>query len=540
MKKLARLAATAFSWCFFTVTANAQAQPKPNIVLIMADDLGYSDLGCYGSEIHTPELDRLASRGLRLTEFYNNSICAPSRASLLTGQYQHKAGIGYFNVDLGLPAYQGYLNNSSLTLAEVLKANGYTTLMAGKWHVGNEQPYWPNQRGFDHFFGFIGAQSPYFPASSAGQTPGPRGKLRLIEDNQPVEPTGDSYYLTDDFGDHAVTFLENQKTTKKPFFLYLAFNAPHVPLQALPEDIARYKGTYDKGWELIRTERTARQQLLGLRPARQTVARRAPNDPDWAQLTPAQQQAWSANMETYAAMIDRMDQNIGKVVRKIQELGQENNTLIVFISDNGAPAENMRTNSSAGGRPGPAGAPGAQQISYAISTPNTPLKEYKNTMYEGGISSPLIAYWPGKIKPMQFRTGTAHLIDIAPTFYSIAKVPYPATYQGVAAYPLPGLDLSCLLLQGQEVKRPAPLCWERAGNRAVRDGNWKLVGKFPAANWELYNVSTDRGETKNLAAANPAIVKRLAAAYAAWATATGVVDFSLLQDKVPTGRLRAD
>lgn len=545
MKKYYKLPISFLLLILQTVAANSQVLQKPNIVLILADDLGYSDLGCYGSEISTPNLDKLASGGLRVKQFYNNSICAPSRASLLTGQYQHKAGVGYFNVDLGLPAYQGYLNKSSLTLAEVLKSNGYTTLMCGKWHVGNEEPYWPNQRGFDHFFGFISAQSPYFISSTSGQSPRGMGMgaLNLMIDNKHYTPSGDNYYLTDDFGDHAVHFLDDQKQEKKPFFLYMAFNAPHIPLQALPEDKDKYKGKYDQGWDAIRNKRTVRQVQLGIKDAKQTVAQKDPKNPDWKSLTAAQQRTWINNMETYAAMIDRMDQNVGKVIRKIHELGQDNNTLIVFISDNGAPSDNVNS-ASPGNRIAPVGrnvqTPLARpvQVNFALSTPNTPLKEYKNTMYEGGISSPFIAYWPGMIKAGQIKTGNIHLIDIAPTFYSIVKANYPDVYNGMSSFILPGVDFSQLLLKGREVQRQEPLFWERAGNRAVRDGNWKLVSKFPSETWELYDLSKDRGEINNQAATHADIVKRLSNAYGVWAKATGVVDFKLLQSKVRQGNMR--
>src|SRR5688572_22573577 len=253
-----------------------KADQRPNIILIMVDDMGYSDIGSYGSEIQTPNLDKLAFEGLRLREFYNNSICAPTRASLLTGQYQHRAGVGYFDVNLGLPAYQGYLNKESLTLAEVLKQNGYSTLMSGKWHVGKDSLGWPNQRGFEQFYGFVPGASNYFDIGEYGQAP----PVTLIKNNK-KENLKPGEYLTNKIVDNALAFLDEQSKTQKPFFLYLPFNAPHWPLQALPEDIAKYKGRYDIGWDSLRQQRLARQRELGILLPNQKVAQRDAEVPKW-------------------------------------------------------------------------------------------------------------------------------------------------------------------------------------------------------------------------------------------------------------------
>ncbi|WP_332369388.1 sulfatase-like hydrolase/transferase [Spirosoma telluris] len=320
--------------------------PRPNIILIMADDMGYSDLGSYGSEIQTPNLDRLAREGLRLREFYNNSICAPTRASLITGQYPHKAGVGYFNINLGLPAYQGFLNKQSLTFGEVLKQAGYSTLLSGKWHVGNDSLYWPKQRGFDRFYGILGGASNYFDAD-----PLPIGRpspVVILEDNKRIHPKPNSFYFTDEVTNHAVTFLDEQSKEAKPnaarpFFLYLAYTAPHWPLQALPEDIAKYRGKYDAGWDALRKERLARQVKLGIitQKLADAAATRDTDVPEWDALTYEEKQLWKAKMEVYAAMLDRADQGIGKVLDKLREIQKDKNTLIVFISDNGAPAEDV-------------------------------------------------------------------------------------------------------------------------------------------------------------------------------------------------------
>jgi arylsulfatase len=509
-------------------------QKKPNIILIVVDDMGYADLGSYGSEIHTPNLDKLASQGLRLKEFYNNAICAPTRASILTGQDQHKAGIGYFDQNLGLPAYQGYLNKESLTLAEVLKQNGYSTLMSGKWHVGNDSTSWPNQRGFDHFFGIIGGAANYF---NSGYMPlgGAKYPVIIEEDNKRWHKPDDSYYMTDEIGDHAAKFLDEQSKTNKPFFLYLTFNAPHWPLQALPEDIAKYKGRYNIGWDSLRKERLARQVQLGLRDASQPLAVRDAEVPNWDNLTYDEQQLWKAKMEVYAAMVDRMDQNVGKVLDKLKALKKDDNTLIVFISDNGAPAEDVAHGKVHAARNiGPVGTSGSfesQGKNWSFVS-NSPLRSFKGALYEGGMSSPLIAWFPGKIKANTIERGTAHLVDLAPTFYDVAGAKYPAAYNGTKTNPLIGKSLTGLFFKGEELNRDKPLFWELWGNHAIRQGKWKLVSVFPVNQWELYDIDNDRGETNNLAAKNPDVVRKLSLEYLQWVNANNVVlDFNLIKPK---------
>lgn len=306
-------------WSFFSIVTSSFGQKKknvtpPNIILIMVDDMGYSDIGAYGSEINTPNIDKLAFEGLRLKEFYNNSICAPTRASLITGQYPHKAGVGYFNVNLGLPAYQGFLNKESLTFGEVLKTAGYNTFLSGKWHVGNDSLYWPNQRGFDKFYGFIGGASNFY--ADTKDVP-----VELVENNKKITLKSGEY-LTNTITDKALSFIDEQDKTKKPFFLYLAFNAPHWPLQALPEDIAKYRGKYALGWDSLRTIRHQKQIALGLVDAKQPIATRDEDVPHWDAFTYDEQQLWQRKMEVYAAMLDRVDQNVGRVVAKLKELKQ--------------------------------------------------------------------------------------------------------------------------------------------------------------------------------------------------------------------------
>lgn len=527
-----------------TITTQAQKKSKvqevkpdsrPNVILIMVDDMGYSDLGIYGSEIATPNLDKLATQGLRLREFYNNSICAPTRASLLTGQYQHKAGVGYFDVNLGLPAYQGFLNKESLTLGEVFRSGGYSTLLSGKWHVGDDSLSWPKQRGFDKFYGILKGGANYFntkPLYIGGQNGYP---VTLLKDNTRQYPADDSYYFTDEIGKNAIEFLQEQNNEKKPFFLYLAFTAPHWPLQAKPEDIAKYKGKFDKGWDALREVRINKLKENGILLPSQTIAARDPEVPEWDKLTWDEKDFWKKKMEVYAAMVDNMDQNVGKVLEKLKELKKDENTLIIFISDNGAqggfntynPLRRVKVVNA-----GPIGTSGSfdyQEQNWAYLS-NTPLRQYKNNMHEGGFSSPFIAWYPSKIKAGRIDKGTGHLIDLAPTFYDLAGIKYPENYNGIKTNPLAGKSLLPVLFgDASEVNRGEPIFWERAGNRAVRDGKWKIVSTFPAYKWELYDLENDRGETKDLAETHPDVVNRLSTSYNQWAEKTGVVEYSKIR-----------
>ena len=521
----------------FAQNSSKKNSTKPNIILIMVDDMGYSDLGNYGSEIKTPNLDKLATEGIRLREFYNNAICAPTRSSLLTGQYQHKAGVGYFDVNLGLPAYQGYLNKESLTLGEVFRSGGYSTLLSGKWHVGSEdKSQWPNQRGFDKFYGILKGAANYFDTKPLpfGKTPYP---VALIKNNVQQYPKDDSYYFTDEIGNNAVQFLEEQNKENKPFFLYLAFTAPHWPLQAKPEDIAKYRGKFDEGWDALREKRIQKLKENGILLPEQTIGARDSEVPEWNKLTYDEKEFWKAKMEVYAAMVDNMDQNVGKVLDKLKALKKDENTLIVFISDNGAQGGFNSYNPLRRGlvrNDGPVGTSGSfdyQEQNWAYLS-NTPLQQYKGNFHEGGFSSPFIAWFPSKIKAGRIDKGTGHLIDLAPTFYDLAGISYPKTLNGVKSNPLPGKSLLPVLFDGvSEVKRDTPLFWERAGNRAVRDGKWKIVSTFPSNKWELYDIEKDRGETKDLAQSNPDIVNQLSSKYLEWAEKTGVVEYSKLQQE---------
>ncbi|WP_223583282.1 arylsulfatase [Sphingobacterium sp. GVS05A] len=519
MKKITLYIALIFGWAG-TVLAQSK---KPNIILILADDLGYSDLGAYGSEIATPNIDRLANEGIRLKQFYNNSICAPTRASLITGQYQHKAGVGYFSNDLGLPAYQGYINAESLTIAEVLRSNGYITATSGKWHVSGKGKSLPWDRGFDLVF----------PREEKNADSGaPTFNKATDSSGYPLE----SSFSTELINRAAEGFLDQIKSQDKPFFLYLAHTAPHWPLVALPQDIAKYKGRYDKGWESIRRERFERQKQLGI-IENGTVLSVADEDIyDWERLSFDQRQLWAKKMEVFAAMVDRLDQTVGKLLQKLKDNGQLDNTLIVFLSDNGAPAEDLvRWFHGARLNNGPVGTVGSfesQSKNWSYAS-NTPFKAFKDYTYEGGINAPFIAWFPGKIA-QGIKKGAGHIIDLAPTFYELAGAVYPKEYQGHQANKLPGKSLVPVLLQQQDtVKREEGLFWERAGNRAARIGKWKLVSTWPSYKWELYDLEQDPTERKDIASQHHEIVSRLSIAYFRWAKDNGVVDFIELERKEP-------
>ncbi len=518
---------TGLSTVFPSYAKSDKKDTHPNIIVIMVDDMGYSDLGIYGSEIHTPHLDRLAQEGIRFREFYNNSISAPTRASLITGQYAHRAGIGYFNVNLGLPGYQGFLNKESLTFGEVLQTAGYSTFLSGKWHVGNDSIHWPTQRGFDRSYGFITGASNYYDIGEYGSN----DPVPLIKDNKRInlEP---GKYLTDAIMDNAMEFIEEESRNGKPFFLYVPFNAPHWPLQAPDEDIEKYRGKYSIGWDVVREKRIAKQKKSGIILPGQTIADRDEMVPLWENLTYEQKELWQKKMEVYAAMVDRMDQNVGRLIQKLQELEKYDNTVILFFSDNGSEGgftslyRKYRRNS---GPIGTAGSWDYQEQPWAYVS-NTPLRQYKDDFHEGGCCTSFIAWYPKKIKGGKLVKGTGHVIDIAPTLYELAKAKYPAEYKGHQTNELPGKSLLPVLYgEAGEVDREEPLFWERAGNRAVRSGKWKMVSTYPTYQWELYDLDHDKGETTDIAGKHPEIINSLSEQYFSWTKQNGVIDYNLIK-----------
>jgi len=507
-----------------SLPTEAQAAPRPNIVLILADDMGFSDLGCYGSEIDTPNLDRLAARGLRFTQFYNGARCCPTRAALLTGLYSHQAGVGHMLQDWKKPAYTAGLNEQSATIAELLRTAGYRTYHVGKWHVGGVGGQQvgrnhPMNRGFEHAFG-TGGGGNFFTLHP------------LYADRETIQPDAD-FYATDAFNDHAVRFLEQHQKehASEPFFLNLCHIAPHFPLHAKPADIAKYRGKYRDGWDALRAKRHARQVELGIIDSRWKLSPRDPVAQAWDTLSPAEQDAWDERMAVYAAMIDCLDQGIGRVLETVRRMGAEENTLVLFLSDNGASAEALDSwpNPDRGHKPGSVvgtrDSHRCLEVGWANAA-NTPFREHKMWTHEGGIATPLIAAWPagiasqGKLAPQ-----VGHIIDLMPTLLEVAGTTYPADLDGRKLTPLSGQSLAPTFA-GQSIG-PRTLAWEHEGNRAIRQGDWKLVATFRGP-WELYDLQADRSETHNLAAEQPERVQTLAAAWQQWADKVGVVPWEEL------------
>lgn len=554
------LVAAGLGGCRTTSRVSSPPAHRPNILLIMSDDMGFSDVGCYGSEIQTPNLDSLAANGVRFTQFYNCARCCPTRASLMTGLYPHQAGMGHMTADSGFDSYRGELNDRCVTIAEAMRPAGYRTYMAGKWHVArdikNDGPKynWPLQRGFERFYGTItGAGSYYDPTT-------------LCRDNTFITPENDpqyrpqEFYYTHAISDNAVRFIaeHHQQSPDKPFFLYLAYTAAHWPMHALERDIARYKGKYDGGYEPIRRQRFERLKAMGLIHKDWDLSSQAG---DWPSAEPKD---WEARcMEVYAAMIDAMDQGIGRVVAELKKQGVFENTLILFLQDNGGCAEPMGRGpdinekwvsgvkndrpmgpnqlqpkiwppmKARDGRPvrgGPTVMPGPADtyIAYGrnwANVSNTPFREYKHWVHEGGISTPLICHWPAGIKA---RGGLCHdpgnLIDIMATCVDVSSAKYPADRQGQKVQPMEGISLRPAFAGRSLGERP--IFWEHEGNRAVRQGRWKLVSKHPGG-WELYDLAADRTEMYDLAAQHPEKVQELKGLWAKWAQRCGVQPWPL-------------
>jgi arylsulfatase A-like enzyme len=500
----------------------ADSPVKPNCLLILADDLGFSDLGCYGSEIKTPNLDQLATDGLRISNFYNSARCSPTRASILTGLHPHQANF---------PNLSGRLPKESITLAEILKSAGYRTSMVGKWHLNPNNP--PTERGFDEFYGMLGGynscweEDPYYT-----RWPKDRTKRHY--------PAG-KFYSTDAFADYAIDFI-GQADSPQPWFQYLAFNAPHFPLHAPEADIAKYESYYNsKGWDRIREDRLAMQKKLGIVPANLALPDRSvipanrfnqktgwadKQNPAWDSLPEDRRHDLARRMAVFAAMIDHMDQAIGRVVSHLKATHQFENTVIIFLSDNGACAEwdpyGFDTTSSAnnllhtGAELKEVGGP-ASYISYGsawANASNTPWQLYKHYTHEGGIRTPFIMHWPTGLKQHGMIQAAAHITDFMPTLCELAGASYPKQRDGTPLIPTEGLSL-VPLMTGHSLP-PRNIFTEHEGNRSVYDGEWKLVSLHQKP-WELYHLSQDPTELTNLAAVDPARVLTLAATYDAWA-----------------------
>jgi arylsulfatase A-like enzyme len=493
-----------------------RAGARPNIVLILADDLGYSDLGCYGGEIPTPNLDRLAGEGVRFTQFYNCAVCVTTRASLLTGRYPRMGP-------------QGLLRRNMVTLAEVLRAAGYRTSLSGKWHMGSKPQSLPTAWGFDEYYGLADGACHYFDPARPEPDFFMQRKVRpFFHNTTPITKFPHGYYTTNAFADHAIDMIERfaKAESPKPFFVHLCFTAPHVPLHAPEEDIARQHGLYDEGYFRLREARFERQKRLGIVDRAWKLP---PDDPklspeayDWGvepwETTDRRRQA--RRMEVYAAMVEIMDRNVGRVLRALDEAGAADNTVVLFLSDNGGcaslPVDLEDWRAYNGDR-----LPGANET-YDFCGPgwgwaqSAPFRRYKTWLYEGGVSTPFIVRWPGVVKPNSLTREVGHVMDLMPTFVELAGTEYPSTFDGRTIEPVEGKSLGPLLRDGRRDGHEV-LYWYLYGNRAVREGKWKLDWGVSRKRWELYDLEADRTETNDLAAEQPERVTRMAALWREWA-----------------------
>ena len=468
------------------------ADQKPNILIILVDDMGYADIGCYGGEIKTPNIDSLAAGGVKFAEMYNTAKCYPSRACLVTGVYFQRTDRDFVN---------------TATLGEVLRPAGYTTLWSGKHHA----KFNPVTRGFDRYFGMIGGAENHFKPNQDN------AKGWALDGEKPA--TKDSgFYSTDAYTDKAIKWLNEYKNVDKPFLLYVAYTAPHWPLQAWPEDIAKYKGVYDAGYDVIRKARYERQIQLGLVDPKTTPlsafeqGKKAPRK--WDELSPAEQKHEAALMEIYAAMIDRVDQNVGRLIQCLKEQGKLDNTLILFMADNGGCAENPKDPDADPNAPMGSAESFLSYGSGWATVSNTPLRKWKQDSFEGGISTPLVVHWPAGIKPQTtWNRNPSHLIDIMPTLVEVTGAKYPGESKQAKIPPMDGVSL-LPALKGGAIARANPLFFQFNKGSAITDGQWKLVRN--SEKWELYDMANDRSETQDLADKYPEIVKKMDAKWLTW------------------------
>jgi len=504
---------------FFPHSGIAQSR-KPNILLIMADDLGFSDLGCYGGEIPTPNLDKLARDGIKFSQFYNASRCCPTRASLLTGLYPHQAGMGHMTRTINFPpAYAGQLDSTRPTIAHVLKAGGYQTYHVGKWHVGNLSPKQskanPLECGFNKFYG-TGAGGNYFSPKE------------LYSDLTLVTPPSD-YYITDDLNEKSIQFIREhgKDYPDKPFFMHLCHTAPHFPLHARPEDIARHRGKYRIGWDTLREIRFRNQKRMGLFKPTTKLSPRDSVAVAWNNLTEPEKDQWDLRMATYAAMIEVMDKGLGRVFDALKELKIYDNTIIIFLSDNGSSAEVLDLwpgedySHTPGAECGTAKSHLCLEVGWSNAA-NTPFREHKMWMQQGGISTPFIIKIPGynPDKQQNWNRNVGHIIDIMPTLIEMSGSKYPLKFRGSYTATLPGQSL--VSAWSGRVSEERTLAWEHEGNKAIRQGNWKLVASFGQP-WELYNLEKDPTEQNNLVVENPTLTEKLSRDWQIWANGIGVV-----------------
>ena len=537
---------------------NAKQQEKaekPNVILILVDDMGYSDIGCFGGEIGTPNIDRMASEGVQFTQMYNCARCCPSRASLLTGLYPHQAGIGHMTVDLGTPAYQGYLNEQCATIAEVLGAAGYHTLMSGKWHVGGKydarkpeswEPAAPGHplplgRGFERFYGSLAGCSSYY-----------RPHTLMRQDCFIDVDRDEPFYYTDAISAEAARLIREfapggRKGSGKPFFLYVGYTAPHWPLHALPEDIAQYEERYRQGWDRLRRDRYDRMVELGIIDSRWKISPRHDEAQPWEDVP---HKEWEdRRMAVYAAQVHRMDQGIGRILQALRETGAERNTLLLFLSDNGGCAELLKEDGPvmnqlyptrkgeivrAGNVPEVMPGPEETYMSYDLpwaNASNTPFRLFKHWVHEGGISTPLVVRWPAGIDGHRVVHQPAHVVDIMATILQAAGVAHPREYRGRPVRPMEG-ESFLPAIRGETWERQAPIYWEHEGNCALRQGDWKLVRKYPGP-WELYNLEKDRTEQNDRIEGEKSRSEKMIADWENWAERCGVAPWEKLIERAP-------
>lgn len=487
---------------------------RPDIILILVDDLGFSDLGCYGSEIETPNLDYLASKGLRFSQFYNASKCEPSRTTIMTGHYWP---------DVGLGAKKG------ATIGEVFQSARYKTLAVGKWHLSGH----PMDRGFDDFFGHLSGASSYFPPLNKSFMIG-RESFRAAKADK-------DFYLTDKLTDFTIDWIKRHKKNypRVPYFTYLAYNAPHNPLQAPRENIEKYRGKYIHGWDYFRKRRYDKMLNLKIISDKTKLSIKPSNIPDWDSLNNAQKDLEDLRMSTYAAMIDRLDQNLGNLINSLKDAKLDNNLLILFMSDNGA-SPFARTDSHMlriGKLPGDRESNWEIGMAWA-NVSNTPFRLYKRNQHEGGISTPMIAWWPEQInKPGTIVHQTAHLIDIMPTFIELSGAHYPSK-SGASLPKLPGKSL-VPIFKGKKHVPHKYLYFQLFDHRAISSNEWKLTA-VEGKEWELYNVQNDRSETKNLIERHPKIAKDLSERWEKWWLESTGIHYSPSKNPTPSEYLRDD
>ena len=529
---------------------------RPNIVTIFVDDLGYSDIGCFGSEIDTPNLDRLAENGVRMTQFYNTARCCPARASLLTGLYPHQAGIGMMVYrDYG-DGYLGNLNDRCVTFAEVLQSAGYQTMMSGKWHAGHEPYSRPEVRGFERFTGVYPHIDSYWKVLPGCDIYRDK-KLLIPAGENPVNPyrPEEEFYTTDFFTDTAIDYIDQALTDdSRPFMLHVCYNTPHFPLEAHDELIEKYRGKYLKGWDKLREEKLERMKAMGIVSENQKLPRvrgfemekRPGFDfkptidtdflPKWDSLNKKDQEELDFRRAMYAAQIDRLDQNVGRIVDYLKKRGIFDNTLILFMSDNGCSGELGRFGMNWGKYTSENYPEWRKKSGWSISQgqcwasySNTPLRKYKIFVHEGGIATPLIAHWPAGLKNAgQINSGhMGHLIDIMPTLCEVAGATYPEIYDGREITPAQGKSLLPYLQNVEAKAEQRTLYWQHETHAAIREGDWKLVTSDDRDDsaWELYNFADDRSETDALEKQHPKIADRLLVKWRRWAKETNVLPF---------------